>query len=103
MLDLDRIEGFDWDTGNRGKNLKLDVSDSECEQVFFSEPLFILVDLSHSSRESRYHALGQAADGRHLHVTFTLRQDGQRLRVISARDMHRKERAIYEAKVKEGY
>jgi uncharacterized DUF497 family protein len=101
VLDLDRIEGFDWDAGNRGKNLKHDVTDSESEQVFFSQPLFILADHSHSGLESRYHALGQTADRRHLHVTFTLRQDGQRLRVISARDMHRKERAIYEAKVKE--
>jgi len=33
-----------------------------------------------------------------LHVTFTLRGDGTRIRVISARDMHRKERQIYERK-----
>ena len=101
MLDLDRIAGFEWDAGNRGKNLKHGVADSESEQVFFSRPLFILADVRHSGRESRYHALGQAADGRCLHVTFTLRDDGQRLRIISARDMHRKERAIYEAKAKE--
>ena len=31
-----------------------------------------------------------------LNITFTLRQLSQLIRVISARDMHRKERAIYE-------
>jgi hypothetical protein len=101
MLDLNQVTGFEWDAGNRGKNLKHGVTDGESEQVFFSHPLFILADVHHSGRESRYHALGQTADGRCLHVTFTLRDDGRRLRVISARDMHRKERAIYDAKAKE--
>ena len=35
-------------------------------------------------------------NARALHITFTLRQSAQLIRVISARDMHRKERAIYE-------
>jgi len=30
-----------------------------------------------------------------LHITFTLRRDGALIRVSSARDMSRKERAIY--------
>ena len=101
MLDLDRVAGFEWDAGNRGKNLKHGVTDGEAEQVFFSQPLFVLTDVRHSDRESRCHALGQTVDGRRLHVTFTLRDDGQRIRVISARDMHRKERAIYDAKAEE--
>ncbi len=101
MLDLDRIVGFEWDSGNRGKNIRHDVSDGEAEQVFFSSPLLVLEDLRHSGRETRYHALGVTLDGRRLHVTFTLRDTGRRIRVISARDMHRKERAIYEAKAKE--
>jgi len=50
----------------------------------------------HSAREPRFHALGKTAEGRLLHVTFTLRSAGQKIRVISARDMHRKERTIYE-------
>jgi uncharacterized protein len=102
VLDLDRIEGFEWDAGSRGKNLKHDVADGEAEQVFFSHPLFVLEDVRHSGRQSRYHALGQTVDGRRLHVTLTLRDDGTRIRVISARDVHRKERSIYDAKAKEG-
>lgn len=46
--------------------------------------------------EPRSQALGKTVEGRRLHVTFTLRSAGQFIRVISARDMHRKERVIYE-------
>ena len=42
------------------------------------------------------HTLGKTDEGRHLHITFTLRESGSLIRVISARDMHRKERAVYE-------
>lgn len=101
MFDPDRITGFEWDAGNRSKSLKHGVSDGEAEQVFFSQALLILEDVRHSGRESRFHALGQTVDRRRLHVTFTLRDDGCRIRVISAWDMHRKERAIYDAKAKD--
>ncbi|MGB5103228.1 MAG: BrnT family toxin [Steroidobacteraceae bacterium] len=101
MVDLARITGFDWDAGNRGKNLRHSVSDAEAEQVFFSVPLLILVDGSHSETEPRFHALGQTVASRRLHVTFALRGDGTLIRVISARDMHRKERAAYESKAQE--
>ena len=69
---------------------------AEAEQVFFNAPLLVLDDVVHSQSEPRLHALGATDDGRTLHITFTLRQAGQFIRVISARDMHRKERAIYE-------
>lgn len=98
MLDLDRIEGFECDAGNRGKNGKHGVTDGETEQVFFGEPLLILEDGRHGGAERRFHALGRTVDGRRLHVTFTLRDEERRIRVISARDMHRKERVAYEAK-----
>ena len=67
---------------------------AEAEQVFFNVP--VLPDPAHSSAEPRYHALGRTIDGRRLHITFTLRGDVKLIRVISARDMHRKERAHYE-------
>jgi uncharacterized DUF497 family protein len=35
-------------------------------------------------------------------VMFTLRADGTKIRVISARDMNRKERSIYEHTTEEG-
>ncbi len=96
MIDLQRITGFNWDTGNARKNEKHGVSTAEAEQVFFNVPLLLLDDAAHSQDEPRIHALGKTDDGRALHITFTLRQSDQLIRVISARDMHRKERAIYE-------
>ena len=96
MIDWAKIKGFDWDEGNARKNEKHGVSTAEAEQVFFSSPLLVVEDPQHSSREPRFHALGVTDNGRRLHVTFTLRDAGEKIRVISARDMHRKERAIYE-------
>jgi uncharacterized DUF497 family protein len=96
MIDLSRITGFNWDDGNARKNDKHGVSMAEAEQVFFNAPLLLLEDAAHSQQEIRIHALGKTDEGRALHLTFTLRQSNQLIRVISARDMHRKERAIYE-------
>ena len=96
MIDLSGVTGFDWDDGNARKNDKHGVSMAEAEQVFFNVPLLLLEDESHSQSEIRLHALGQTDVGRGLHITFTLRQAGTLIRVISARDLHRKERAIYD-------
>ena len=97
MIDLTLITGFDWDDGNsRKSDEKHGVSQAEAEQVFFNEPLLLLPDSLHSLSEPRYHALGKTDVERYLHVTFTLRSDNSKIRVISARDMHRKERVIYE-------
>lgn len=96
MIDLNVVTGFDWDAGNFRKNDKHGVSAGEAEQLFFNMPLLLLADVKHSQQEARHHALGRTDAGRLLHVTFTLRQAGSLIRVISARDMHRKEREIYE-------
>lgn len=95
MIDLANIIGFQWDDGNARKNEKHGVSTAEAEQVFFNAPLFMLEDAKHSVTEARFHALGKTDDGRLLHITFTLREADEKIRVISARDMHRKEREIY--------
>lgn len=58
--------------------------------------MLLPVDAPHSGQEVRFHALGKTHEGRRLHMAFTLREDGTLIRVISARDMHRKERTIYE-------
>lgn len=97
MINWAQVTGFDWDDGNSRKNVeKHDVSQAEAEAIFFNDPLLVLEDARHSQVEARYHALGETDDARFLHVTFTLREGGTLIRVISARDMHRKERAFYE-------
>lgn len=97
MIGLGEVSGFEWDSANSRKSAdKHDVSQAEAEQLFFNAPLLLLPDRKHSQKEARYHALGQTDSSRALHVTFTLREEGTLIRVISARDMHRKERAVYE-------
>ena len=96
MIDLERTTGFDWDDGNARKNDKHGVGQAQAEEIFFNQPLLMLDDLLHREQEARYHALGKTLYGRLLHVTFTLRGGGTLIRVISARDMHRKERSVYE-------
>jgi hypothetical protein len=96
MLDFARIEGFDWDAGNSRKSVdKHAVSQAEAEQGFFRQPLVVMADDQHSTTEPRYHALGITDVGRPLHVTFTLRDRGRLIRVISVRDVSRKERTRY--------
>jgi uncharacterized protein len=97
MLDLSQIIGFDWDDGNSRKSAeKHMVSQAEAEQVFADSRLLISEDTKHSQNEARYQALGRTIDGRPLHLTFTLRENQTRIRVISARGMNRKERDYYE-------
>ena len=93
--EFEKFIGFQWDEGNKNKNLiKHQVENWECEQVFFNEPLLVLNDLKHSFTEKRWAVLGRTDAGRHLVVVFTKRE--KLLRVISARDMNRKERRFYE-------
>lgn len=97
MIDFDSIVGFDWDAGNSRKNeVKHSVMLSEAEEVFFNNPLLISSDDQHSESERRYLALGKTNQARALTVVFTLRQDATLIRIISARDQHRKERHLYE-------
>jgi uncharacterized protein len=96
MIDWARVEGFQWDDGNARKSSdRHGVSRVEAEQLFFNEPLPVVEDPRHSVYEPRFHALGRTDKDRRLHVTFTLRAAATQIRVISARDMSRKERTRY--------
>jgi uncharacterized protein len=95
-LDFARVIGFQWDEANSSKNIaKHEVTPAEAEQIFFGEPLLVVEDTKHSGVETRFHALGKTESSRTLHVTFTLREDGTKIRIISARAMSRKERFRY--------
>jgi hypothetical protein len=86
--------GFDWDAGNVDKNWKKHgVRFTECEEVFSREPVVVPARERPGFREQRFVVLGRTAVGRQLSIAFTLR--GDRIRVISARDMNRKERREY--------
>lgn len=93
--ELTRCVGFEWDAGNADKNWNLhEVTRGEAEGVFFNRPFVVAPGSSHSQHEPRYAALGRTDKGRRLTLVFTVR--GALLRVISARDMSRRERRIYE-------
>jgi uncharacterized protein len=87
--------GFEWDDGNTDKNWeKHSVADFECEEVFFNQPIVVRHDPKHSQIETRYYALGHTDQDRPLFVAFTVRRS--LIRVISAREMTRRERRFYE-------
>ena len=91
---LNQISGFDWDEGNIDKNwIKHKVSPAECEQSFFNRPLVLKEDATHSKTETRFYILGKTDLKRTLLIVFTVRNN--LVRVISARDMSRKEREAY--------
>ena len=92
---LSFAEDFEWDEGNIKKNWERHrVSHIECEEIFFNRPIIVKKDEPHSTIEDRYFVLGKTDAGRLLFIVFTLR--GNKIRIISARDMNRKERKIYE-------
>jgi uncharacterized protein len=87
--------GFDWDEANATKNWERHrVTPEEAEDVFFHDPFALRSDPAHSGREKRYWALGKTGRERKLFVVFTIRK--KLIRVISARDMSRKEIEEYE-------
>lgn len=88
---------FDWDLGNIEKNeLKHGVIRKEAEEVFLKHMKIVIKDEKHSLAEDRYLLLGKTFKGRKLSVVYTMR--GNKIRIISARDMNKKERRLYEEK-----
>ena len=88
---------FHWDKGNSDKNFKKHgVTDSECEEVFFDEEKVQFKDVLHSGKEERFILLGKTKESRLLFVVYTLRDN--MLRIVSARDVNKKERKLYEEK-----
>ena len=86
---------FEWDKGNSDKNLKKhQVTNQEAEEIFFNEPLIIAEDQKHSAQESRFQSLGRTNKDRKLFLSFTIRFN--KIRIISIRDMNKKEKKIYE-------
>ncbi len=87
---------FEWDKGNIEKNWnKHNVTQKEAEETFINKPFFVVNDKKHSSKEEqRFQALGKSKSNRKLFLVFTIREIS--IRIISARDMNKKERSMYE-------
>lgn len=86
---------FEWDPDKAEMNLKQHgVSFHEAATVF-ADPLSIdIPDPDHSVDEARYIIVGLSHNGRPLMVLHTER--GDRIRIISARELTRDERSAYE-------
>jgi len=90
---------FEWDIGNLNKNLlKHGVSNFETEEVFFDADKKILKDILHSKGEERFILIGKTKLNRILFIVFTIRDE--KLRIISARDINKKEVFLYEKRIK---
>lgn len=85
-----------WDPGNIDKNVqKYSVTIQEAEEVLSREPFITFEDVRLSTNtEKRYQGLGRTRTNRKIFVAFTVRE--RNIRVISIRDMKRKERQAYE-------
>ena len=85
---------FEWDMGNIDKNKKHGVEDKEAEEVFLDERKKTFKDKLHSDGEERFRVVGKTKKGRLLFVAFTKRKN--KIRIISARDINKKEVYLYE-------
>lgn len=97
LPDFSNFKDFEWDRGNQFKSfIKHKVSCQEAEEVFFDKEIKMFCDKEHSQKEDRFLLLGKTYKKRKLTVIFTMRENN--IRIISARDMHKKERITYEKK-----
>ena len=86
---------FEWDEANKKKIwLKHKVSVEECEEAFTTEYVFRQPDDLHSHKENRYILISKTKKSRFLFIVYTVRKN--KVRVVSARSMHKKEQSFYE-------
>jgi uncharacterized DUF497 family protein len=91
---------FEWDPRKAAKNLrKHKVSFAEAATVFSDSLSATASDPDHSEEEDRYIIVGTSNHFRPLIVSFA--EQGDRIRIISARELTRAERSAYEEKIPE--
>jgi uncharacterized protein len=86
---------FDWDKQKAASNLyRHKVSFEEAATVFGNPLSDTFDDPDHSVAEQRFLIIGHSGKGRLLFVSHT--DDGETVRIISARELTRTERKLYE-------
>ena len=92
---MDAID-FSWDEGkNRENARKHGISFEEASTAFSDENARLKHDPDHSQDEDRFILLGFSAKLRLIVVSHVYRQDGQQIRIVSARKATRNERKQY--------
>jgi uncharacterized protein len=88
---------FEWDPEKAKRNLaKHGTSFNEAATVFGDTLGWTYPDLEHSGFEERWITIGMSEQHLLLVVAHTMTEDGQRVRILSAREATRKERRFYE-------
>jgi uncharacterized DUF497 family protein len=87
---------FEWDMGNIDHIAKHKVKPQEAEEVFFDKKSQVSRDIRHSKSEDRFIIIGKTKKNRLLYQVFTFR--GNKMRIISSRDLNKKEVKLYEKK-----
>ena len=86
---------FEWDPAKaRANESKHEVSFFEACEVFDDAHSSAVRDPDHSLEENRYLIFGMSKGGKYLVVSYT--EPGDRIRMISARQMTPRERKAYE-------
>jgi hypothetical protein len=94
MINFEKIDGFDWDSGNIEKNLvKHGISCQEAEEIFLDINAIHLEDNKHSVKEQRFARIGKSFSGKILIAFFTIRKN--KIRIISVRNVNKKENNLY--------
>ncbi len=88
------VTGFEWDSANVKHIANHNVLPWEAEEVFSDKENALREDVEHSAVEKRFIIIGKTQEGRLLYQVFTRR--GDRIRVISSRDINKKEVKLYE-------
>ena len=87
---------FEWDPPKAATNLKKhQVSFEEAKSVFYDEFAIQFFDEDHSSAEDRFLMLGLRSEARLLLVCHCEREQGEVIRIISARKATKRESAFY--------
>ena len=88
---------FKWDPEkNKRNNRKHRVDFSEAETVFEDNNAIEMFDEEHSQDEDRFIIIGISTKERELMVCHCYRNDGETIRIISARKATKSEKELYE-------
>jgi len=92
---MDSISFSRDDRKNLANQKKHRISFEEAQSVFFDEYAIEYYDPDHSESEDRFLMLGLNYQVQVLVVSYTLREDGTEIRIISARKATKKEQKAY--------
>ena len=99
VIDLSKITGFEWNKGNIDKSYqKHGISIKEAEEAFLDKYVVLQEDIKHSEKEKRFIAISKTSQNKTLFSIFTIRDN--KIRIISTRKANKKERRLYEEKIK---